>query len=108
MQTDLTAVRQYLEGAWLQVRGDDELACEARDALDYLIEKVAAVECSRPQRQAKISSLPGRGRARTAPSLGVFKEDRLDRTAPARMIGVEHFLGARGAARDHLVKRIEE
>lgn len=63
MQTDLTAVRQYLEGAWLQVRGDDELACELRDALDYLIEKVASVECSRPQRHATILSFPGRGRS---------------------------------------------
>jgi hypothetical protein len=54
MQTDFAAVRQYLEGAWLQLRGDDELACQLRDALDQLIETVAVAECSRPHRPAEI------------------------------------------------------
>lgn len=63
MQTDLAAVRQYLEGAWLQLRGDDELARQLRDALDQLIETVAVAECSRPQRRAAILHFPQRARS---------------------------------------------
>jgi hypothetical protein len=60
MQTDFAAVRQYLEGAWLQLRGDDELARQLRDALDQLIETVAVAECSRPLRRADILHFPKR------------------------------------------------
>ncbi|MGN6144889.1 MULTISPECIES: hypothetical protein [Phyllobacteriaceae] len=60
MQTDFAVVRQYLEGAWLHVHGDDELACQLREALDHLIERVAVAECSRPQRRAEILHFPKR------------------------------------------------
>jgi hypothetical protein len=63
MQTDFTALRQYLEGAWLHVHGDDQLACELRETLDRLIETVATVECSRPSRRAQILPFPKRGKA---------------------------------------------
>lgn len=62
MQTDFAVVRQYLEGAWLHVHGDDDLAGQLREALDRLIETVAVAECSRPARPAEI--LPFRKRSR--------------------------------------------
>lgn len=62
MQTDFAAVRQYLEGAWLHVHGDDELACKLREALDGLVETVAAAECSRPRRPAEILRFPKQAR----------------------------------------------
>lgn len=63
MQTDFAAVRQYLEGAWLHVHGDDELAHRLREALDHLIETVATAECSRPSRRAEILHFPKRARS---------------------------------------------
>lgn len=60
MQTDFAAMRQYLEGAWLQLHGDDELVCQMREALDQLIETVAFAECSRPRRRAEILHFPKR------------------------------------------------
>ncbi|MBN9243150.1 MAG: hypothetical protein J0I98_10180 [Mesorhizobium sp.] len=60
MQTDYAAVRQYLEGAWLHVQGEDDLAHQLREALDYLIETVATAECSRPRRPAEILHFPKR------------------------------------------------
>lgn len=62
MQTDFAVVRQYLEGAWLHLHGDDELACQLREALDHLIETVAVAECSRPARRAEILPFPKRSR----------------------------------------------
>jgi hypothetical protein len=58
MQTDFAALRQYLEGAWLHVHGDDELAHQLREALDHLIETVALAECSRPRTPAEILDFP--------------------------------------------------
>jgi hypothetical protein len=63
MQTDFAVVRQYLEGAWLHVHGDDELAQQLREALDHIIETVAVAECSRPQRRADILHFPKRARS---------------------------------------------
>ena len=63
MQTDFTTLRQYLEGAWLQVHGDDELASQLREALDRLIETVAVAECSRPARAATVLPFPRRARS---------------------------------------------
>ena len=63
MQTDFAALRQYLEGAWLQVHGDDQLASQLRTVLDELIETVAAAECSRPARRAEILNFPSRARS---------------------------------------------
>lgn len=48
MQTDFAAVRQYLEGAWLHIHGDDDDVCQLRNALDRLIETVTIVEHGRP------------------------------------------------------------
>src|SRR5690606_19904091 len=49
-----------------------------------------------------------RERSAIAPdSIGEFEEHRLDRTAPARVEGLDHFLGAGGAARDDFLKRGE-
>lgn len=62
MQTDFAVVRQYLEGAWLHLHGDDELMCQLREALDHLIETVAVAECSRPARRAEILHFPKRSR----------------------------------------------
>jgi hypothetical protein len=63
MQTDFAAVRQYLEGAWLHVHGNDELAHQLREALDHLIETVAVAECSRPSRPAAVLHFPKRARS---------------------------------------------
>ena len=63
MQTDFAAVRQYLEGAWLHLRGDDELVSQLRDSLDDLIETVAVAECSRPSRPASVLHFPKRARS---------------------------------------------
>ena len=49
METDFAALRQYLEGAWLQARGNDELTRKVRSALDQLIEDVLHAEFSRPR-----------------------------------------------------------
>src|SRR5690606_25548890 len=38
-------------------------------------------------------------------STGIFQECRLDRSAPARVVGVDHLLGAGGAACDDLFER---
>jgi hypothetical protein len=63
MQTDFAVVRQYLEGAWLHVHGDDEFAQQLREALDQLIETVAVAECSRPRRRADVLHFPKRARS---------------------------------------------
>ena len=60
MQTHYAAVRQYLQGAWLNVRGDDAMANQLREAIDYLIETVATAECSRPRRAGKVLHFPKR------------------------------------------------
>ena len=38
METDFAALLQYLEGAWLQARGNDDTTRKVRSVLDQLIE----------------------------------------------------------------------
>jgi hypothetical protein len=64
MRTDFAAVRQYLEGAWLNLHGDEEPVPQLRETLDRLIEAVAVAECSRPPRRAEILPFPGKARSR--------------------------------------------
>lgn len=61
MQTDFAALRQYLEGAWLQARGEDEATCKIRDTLDLLIEAAAAAERYSPQPSAIVLFPKGAG-----------------------------------------------
>ena len=63
METDFAALRQYLEGAWLQARGNDELTRKVRSALDQLIEDVLHAEFSRPRHSADVAALVRRRRA---------------------------------------------
>jgi hypothetical protein len=48
METDFSALRQYLEGAWLQARGDDEITRKVRSVIDSLIEDVMRAEQTHP------------------------------------------------------------
>ena len=59
MRTDFAAVRQCLEGAWFQLRGDEEPMPELREALDRLIEAVATAECRRRE-PARVLPFPRR------------------------------------------------
>jgi hypothetical protein len=63
METDFAALRQYLEGAWLQARGNDELTRKVRGTLDLLIEDVLRAEFGRPRRSAEIAALVRQRRA---------------------------------------------
>src|SRR5690349_7759698 len=42
------------------------------------------------------------------PSVGVLQKHRLDGAAPARVVGLQHLLGAGRAARDDLFQRRQE
>jgi hypothetical protein len=57
METDFAALRQYLEGAWLQARGNDETTRKIRSVIDLLIEDALHAEHARPQRHTKVLSL---------------------------------------------------
>jgi hypothetical protein len=63
METDFAALRQYLEGAWLQARGNDELTRKVRSTLDLLIEDVLHAEFNRPRHAAEVAALVRRRRA---------------------------------------------
>ena len=63
METDFAVLRQYLEGAWLQARGDDETSSIVREALDELIDEVTLAEHRRPRRQADIMIFSRRARS---------------------------------------------
>ena len=63
METDFAALRQYLEGAWLQARGNDETTRKVRSVLDLLIEDVLHAEHSRPLRRTDIFALSRQRRA---------------------------------------------
>ena len=63
METDFAALRQYLEGAWLQARGNDETTRKIRSVLDLLIEDALHAEHARPPRDATILSLIRQRRA---------------------------------------------
>jgi hypothetical protein len=63
METDFAALRQYLEGAWLQARGNDEVTRKIRGALDVLIEDALHAEHSRPSRLTDLTVLSQRRRA---------------------------------------------
>ena len=56
METDFAALRQYLEGAWLQARGNDELTRKVRGVLDLLIEDVLHAEYGRPRRSTDLAA----------------------------------------------------
>lgn len=56
METDFAALRQYLEGAWLQARGNDELTTKVRGVLDLLIEDVLHAEYSRPRLSTELAA----------------------------------------------------
>jgi hypothetical protein len=51
METDFAALLQYLEGAWLQARGNDDTTRKVRSVLDQLIEDVLRAEQGRPTLQ---------------------------------------------------------
>ena len=51
METDFAALLQYLEGAWLQARGNDDTTRKVRSALDLLIEDVLRADQGGPIRQ---------------------------------------------------------
>jgi hypothetical protein len=63
METDFAALRQYLEGAWLQARGNDEVTRKVRSALDLLIEEVLHAENTRPRRSMDLSAFIRQRRA---------------------------------------------
>jgi hypothetical protein len=63
METDFAALRQYLEGAWLQARGNDEVTRKIRSALDLLIEDTLHAEHSRPRRSTDLSAFIRQRRA---------------------------------------------
>jgi hypothetical protein len=63
METDFAVLRQYLEGAWLQARGDDETSRNVREMLDALIDDVTLAEHKRPSRQADIVMFSRRARS---------------------------------------------
>ena len=63
METDFAALRQYLEGAWLQARGNDETTRKVRGVLDLLIEDVLHAEHSRPERDAGVFAFARQRRA---------------------------------------------
>jgi hypothetical protein len=56
METDFSALRQYLEGAWLQARGNDETSRKARSVIDSLIEDILRTERSHPRYVADVLS----------------------------------------------------
>ena len=51
METDFVALLQYLEGAWLQARGNDDTTRKVRSVLDLLIEDVLRADHGGPVRQ---------------------------------------------------------
>ena len=63
METDFAALRQYLEGAWLQARGNDEVTRKIRSAIDALIEDVLHAENSRSRRSTDLSAFIRQRRA---------------------------------------------
>jgi hypothetical protein len=63
METDFAALRQYLEGAWLQARGNDEVTRKIRSALDLLIEDALHAEHGRPRRSTDLSEFIRQRRA---------------------------------------------
>lgn len=63
METDFAALRQYLEGAWLQARGNDETTRKVRSVLDLLIEDVLHAEHSRPKHDVGVFAFARRKRA---------------------------------------------
>jgi hypothetical protein len=63
METDFAVLRQYLEGAWLQARGEDETSRSVREALDALIDDVTLAEHKRPSREADIVMFYRRARS---------------------------------------------
>jgi hypothetical protein len=63
METDFAVLRQYLEAAWLQARGNDETTRKVRSVLDLLIEDVLQAEYTRPRQAADVLALSRRRRA---------------------------------------------
>jgi hypothetical protein len=61
MQSDFAAARQHLESAQDSLSGSDETSLKVREALDLLIEAVAAAECRRPP--AEIIPFPRRAQS---------------------------------------------
>jgi len=88
MKSEFSAARVHLERAYDALHGDDETSSKTREALDLLIEAVAAAEYSRPS--AKVIALPSRARNPSPPrqpqknpaglgprgTLGGIREDR--------------------------------
>ena len=63
METDFAVLRQYLEGAWLQARGEDEISRNVREVLDALIDDVTLAEHKRPSHEAEIVLFSRRARS---------------------------------------------
>ena len=53
METDFVALLQYLEGAWLQARGNDDTTRKVRSVLDLLIEDVLRADPGGPMGQRR-------------------------------------------------------
>nr|WP_144865357.1 hypothetical protein [Mesorhizobium sp. J18] len=54
MPSDFAFAREHLEHAWLHLSGDDETSRKVRQALDLLIEAVAAAQFTAPRGGAEI------------------------------------------------------
>ena len=68
METDFAALLQYLEGAWLQARGNDDTTRKVRSVLDQLIEDVLRAEQGRPTLPEARLILPARGARPSIPT----------------------------------------
>ncbi|MET2830543.1 hypothetical protein [Mesorhizobium shangrilense] len=67
MKSEFSAARVHLERAYDALRGDDETSSKTREALDLLIEAVAAAEYSRPS--ATVIDLPIRAKNPSPPQI---------------------------------------
>lgn len=60
MDSDFSAARLLLEQAGQQLQGPDDFSAKTRQALDLLIEAVAAEQYRRPARSATVLAFPSR------------------------------------------------
>lgn len=60
MDSDFSAARLHLERASQHLQGDDHFSAKTRQALDLLIEAVAAEQYRRPARSATVLAFPAR------------------------------------------------
>ncbi|WP_258597584.1 hypothetical protein [Mesorhizobium sp. AR07] len=58
MTSDFSAARVHLDRAYHYLRGDDPMSQRGREALDLLIEAVAAEEFKLPRQNAEVLMFP--------------------------------------------------